>query len=169
MMLGASLLAAGMAGCGPSSPPQLTAADRAAIEANNQAFIAAAKAADWTALGANYTEDAILLPPNSPAVTGREAIAQYFAAFPPIVELTLMNAEVEGGGSIAYARGAYQLTMGAAGQAPIQDAGKYLAIFRKQDDGSWSLYRDMFSSDLPAAPAAPAGSAPGGTAAPAGD
>ena len=161
-MLAISLLALLMAGCGKSAQP-LTAADRAAIEATTQAWVAAAKAGDWNALGAVYTEDSILLPPNGPAISGRPAIIQFFSSFPPITAMTLTNLEVEGSNGIAYARGTYQMTIGIPGQAPMEDTGKYLAIHREQADGSWPLYRDMFSSDLPL-PGANA--APGDSAAP---
>jgi ketosteroid isomerase-like protein len=147
-MLIASLFVLTIASCGKSAQP-LTAADRAGIESATQGFATGAKAGDWNAVGATYAEDAILLPPNTPAVTGRAAIIQHFSSLPPVTDMTITNIEVEGSDGIAYTRGTYQLAMGMAGQAPMADAGKFLAIFRKQADGSWLLFRDMFSSDAP--------------------
>jgi len=155
LLLGVSALAIGLFGCQSSARP-LTAADRAGIEAVSQTYEAAAKGSDWTALGATYTEDAVLMPPNSPAITGRAAIVKFFQAFPRLTAFKLTNVEVEGNGDIAYVRGTYQLTMSIEGQGPIEDTGKYLEIRRKQPDNTWLIYRDMFSSDQPAAPAAAA-------------
>ncbi|HWN81774.1 MAG TPA: DUF4440 domain-containing protein [Candidatus Udaeobacter sp.] len=154
-LLGVSIFAIGWAGCQSSARP-LTAADRAGIESTSQTYEAAAKGADWVALAATYTEDAILMPPNGPAITGRAAIVKFFQGFPRLTSFKLTNVEVEGNGDIAYVRGTYQLTMSIEGQGPIEDSGKFLEIRRKQPDSSWLIYRDMFSSDLPAPPSTPA-------------
>ena len=52
-------------------------ADMAAIHAVDQAWLKAFKAADGEALGKLYDEDAVLLPPGAPAVTGRAAIRDF--------------------------------------------------------------------------------------------
>ncbi len=50
---------------------------RAEIEAVNEKFIAALNGGDAAGIAALYTEDAMLLPPNSEMLEGREA-AQAF-------------------------------------------------------------------------------------------
>ena len=37
-------------------------------------------------------------------------------------------------------------------QNKILDKGKYVVVW-KQENGEWKLFRDIFNSDLPAAPA----------------
>jgi ketosteroid isomerase-like protein len=62
----------------------------------------------------------------------------------------VQNKEVQTAGSWAYARGVYQarLTPRQGGSAiPID--GKYMTILKKQNDGAWKLYRDMFNSNVP--------------------
>ena len=153
LLLGISILTIGWTGC-EMPPRQLTAGDRAAIESVSHTYEAAAKGADWVALGATYTEDAILMPPNGPSISGRPAIVKFFQGFPRLIEFKLTNVEVEGRGDIAYVRGSYQLTMAVEGQNPIEDTGKFLEIRRKQPDSTWLIYRDMFSSDQPPATSA---------------
>ncbi len=129
---------------------ELSQEDRAAIAANGDVWLKAVRAADWAAAAATYTTDAMLLPPNEPAVTGRETIRKWFTAFPPIVSMDVEGVEVEGCCDVAYVRGTYRLAIAPPGAGTIRETGKYLEIHRKQADGSWLKSRDMFSSDAPA-------------------
>ena len=146
---------AALSACQTPGPAALSQEDIAANEATTRAWMEAAQAGDWAAVAKTYTEDAVLLPPNEPAVTGRDKIQAVFEAFPPISAIDAEALEVEGRGDLVYVRGRYTLTLSPPGSNPIQDSGKYLEIRRKQADGSWLLSRDMFSSDLP--PPAPVG------------
>lgn len=158
-LLTAMLLAAAAA-CQPAAPAGLTDADRDAIKAADAEFTRLAMAADFAGLvGKAYAEDAIFMAPNAPAVTGSAAIQTAMAAFPPISNFVITSQEIEGTATMAYARGAYTMTLTPPGAAPIQDSGKFLAIWRKQADGTWKMTRDMFSSDLPVP--APEPAAPG--------
>jgi uncharacterized protein (TIGR02246 family) len=121
----------------------------AAHEATSQAWLEAARAGDWAAAAATYTEDAVLLPPNQATVVGRSNIQEALGAFPPITAIDLQVTEVEGRGDLAYVIGTYTMTVAPEGADPITDSGKYLEIRRKQADGSWLLTHDMYSSDLP--------------------
>lgn len=133
-----------------SCPANLPKEDRAAIAANTAAWLKALRAADWSGVAARYTPDATLMPPNEPAVTGRESLRKWFAAFPPIVSMDLNVIETEGCCDIAYVRGSYELAIAPPGAGTLHETGKYLEIHRKQADGTWLMLRDMFSSDSPA-------------------
>jgi ketosteroid isomerase-like protein len=117
-------------------------------------------ARDWKGDLDLYTEDAITLPPNQAAVQGKAAIQASDEAFPPYSNFQEQSLEIEGQGDLAYDRGTYSMTMTPAGVAPFEDRGKYLAIWRKQADGSWKISRVIYNSDLPLPapeePAAPA-------------
>lgn len=123
--------------------------DRAAIRAVQDAWLKAAGVRDTKALAALYNEDAVLMPPNSAAITGREAIAAFFNSFPPFKDLVLNQVEVDGDGNIAFARGSYSMTIVIDDKTSIAEKGKFLEVWRKQKDGTWKIARDMFSSDLP--------------------
>ncbi len=140
-----------MAACQPPGPATLSEEDIAGNEATTQAWGEAANAGDWAALGATYTADAVLLPPNEPAVQGRGGIQAWFEAFPPVSDFNLETVEIEGVGDLAFVRGTYTLTMTPEGMDTVADTGKYIEVRRKQADGSWLIYRDIFSSNLAAA------------------
>jgi ketosteroid isomerase-like protein len=91
-----------------------------------------------------YTDNGVVMPPNQPPVTGRNAIRQWQAEFPPVTTFTLSNEKIEGIGDLAYVRGRYVMTVAGA----PADSGKYLEIRRRQPDGSWKIAVDMFSSNL---------------------
>ena len=134
--------------CQLTEPAALSEADRAAIEATSKAFVEGVNAKDWAAVAATYTEDAVLMPPNGPAVAGRANIQAFLEAFPPISDFNFENVEVEGQGDMAYVRGVFTMTITPEGGYPITDTGKYIEIRKKQADGSWLLHRDIFNSNV---------------------
>lgn len=133
------------------APAGLTEADQAAIQATVQAFVDGVLAGDAAAVAATYTEDAVLMPPNHPAVTGRAAIQAYFEEFPQVSEFDCRITEVEGSGDTAYIVGRYTMTVPMEEGDPVMDEGKFFEIRKKTADGSWLFHRDMFNSDLAAA------------------
>jgi uncharacterized protein (TIGR02246 family) len=127
----------------------LTDADRNAITAVIANFDKAMLAADWPAVLSAYTEDAILLPPNTPVVQGRAVMQKFFEGFPKITEFKQRVVEIEGYGDLAFPRGTYETTMNPTGaKAPLKDRGKILAVWRKQPDGKWLASRVIWNSDL---------------------
>jgi len=133
---------------GISVAGDLSDEDMAAIKATSEALAAAAVANDAEALAATYTEDAILLPPNAPRVEGRAAIQEYFSTFPTVTSFEINVLEVGGVGDVVYVMGTFSMGLDMGGEEPVIDTGKYLDIRKKQADGSWLFYRDMFNSDL---------------------
>jgi ketosteroid isomerase-like protein len=141
-------------------PRGLSAADVASIKAADKAWGEAALARDWDKVAALYTTDAILLPPNAPAVEGRENIRKNLANFPPLSKMDITVLETRGEGNLAYVRGAYTMTIPVEKGDLITETGKFLEIRLRQPNGEWLLYRDMYSSDNAPAPAPPAASKP---------
>ena len=123
----------------------------AAIEALAESYRQALLAGDWDAALAVFTDDAVRMPPNAPAIQGHEAIRARFEAEPvTYTDVTNTPTEIDGRGDLAYARGAYSITFTLEGMAePITDSGKYLVIFRKQADGSWLAAVDTWNHDQP--------------------
>ena len=128
----------------------LSATDIAAIETTQLQFAAAFLRRDFDALAALYTDDAVVMPPNEPAVHGRTAVKAWMAAFPVVTDFTLSTSRIEGRADLAYVRGTYTMTLRPeGGQTPVMVRGKYLEIRRRQSNGEWLLEADMFSSDQP--------------------
>jgi ketosteroid isomerase-like protein len=124
----------------------LSESDLAGIHANSEAWLKAVRAADWDAVAAGYTSDALLMPPDQPAVIGREGIRAWFAGFPPLVSMATKDIEVDGCCDLAYVRGTYQLEVRTSETTTHREAGKYIEIRRKQADGTWLKSHDMFSA-----------------------
>ncbi len=143
-----AVLSVSLAACAGGAA-SLSDADIAAIEEVSESFAAAANANDWGGVAALYTEDAVLMPPNGPAVQGRADIEAFFAAFPPFSGFTLNPVEIDGRGDLAFVRGTFSMTIEMEGMPAVQETGKYIEIRRKQEDGSWLLAVDTFNSDTP--------------------
>lgn len=138
------------------------AADEAALRAADEAWSNAALSKDVDKTVSFYSDDAIVMAPNSPQLTGKEPIrAMWRSMIEPAgasISWKGTKIEVAKSGELGYVIGTYDMTDTSTGK-PVKDRGKYLAVFRKQPDGSWKCAIDMFSSDLaPAAASSPAAS-----------
>jgi uncharacterized protein (TIGR02246 family) len=148
-VLSALAIALLISACAPPPSVEFTAEDEATIAASEEAFEAAANARDWAGVAANYSEDAVFIPPNQPAITGRAGVETWHEGTPPGAELTLNVSDIYGDGELAYVHGTYVLTI-PAGEDTLRDVGRYVEIRRKQQDGSWPIVLDIFNSDLAA-------------------
>jgi ketosteroid isomerase-like protein len=126
----------------------LSEADLRKIDDITQTAMNAALARDFATWAALFLDDAVVNPPNEPAVKGRAAIRAWLEKFPPMTEFKLNNEKVEGRDDLAYDYDDY--TPGAPG--PVKDSGKFVTVLRRQPDGRWLCAVDMFSSDLPPPP-----------------
>jgi uncharacterized protein (TIGR02246 family) len=145
-----------------SLPPEgqteksLSAADLKNIDDLTQVAINSALARDFATWAALFLEDAVINPPNEPAVKGRAAIRAWLEKFPPMTEFKLNNEKVEGRDDLAYLLGTYTMTFTPPGApGPVKDSGKFVTVLRRQPDGRWLCAVDMFSSDLPPPPPPP--------------
>ncbi len=94
---------------------------------------------------AHYTDDAQILPPRSPVIEGKPAIAAYFQAnidkyigFGNFTKWSTVR------GDLGIEQGTYTVRNVKIGQDV--ETGKYIRIW-KRTGGEWKLYRDMFSPD----------------------
>ena len=127
---------------------QLTDADKKSIQDVTDRWLKAMMNNDSTAIAAEYTEDAMLLPPNESVVKGRAAIRHYLGQFPKVTSFKAPLVEMDGHGDLAYVRGTYEATLMPPGaKNPIKDSGKFIEIRRKQPDGRWLIQRDFWNSD----------------------
>ncbi len=143
------LLALACAESGPPTPDEV----RAAIEAQNRAFGEAVRAGDTAAIGALYTEDGAVLPPNAPKVTGRAAVAEFWAgALAGGVAGAVLTTE-----EVSYAGGDTATEVGSAAlsakDGSVVDEGKYVVLWKREGE-TWRLHRDIWNSNRAPAPAA---------------
>ena len=122
---------------------------RKAIEAVNDAFMAAFSRGDAAGMAAVYTEDAEILPPNNNIVSGRPAIQTFWqsALNTGLRAAELKTVELEGSDDLAYEIGTYKLT---AEENQVADRGKYIVVW-KLKGGEWKWHRDIYNSSEPPA------------------
>lgn len=159
-------LSVGLTMCAPAPEEEpeaeaMVEADLEAISDLREEYVAAYDAGNLERVVINFTDDAMLMPPNEPAAAGYEAIESWFqGAFEEFTaELTVSSEEVEVAGEWAFDRGTYTATFTPkAGGEPTEENGNYIAILKKQPDGSWKIALDIWNSDRPVAPSS--GAAP---------
>ncbi len=127
---------------------------RAVIEQNNHHAERCYAQGDADALVAIFTEDAWQMPPNRPAVVGRETIRQFWqwAFRAGKWEFSLRTEAVDVSGSVAVERGRYVVRFTAGAGAPMssfEDRGNYLVHWRLEPDGEWRVVADAPVSELP--------------------
>jgi len=93
-------------------------------------------------------EEAVILPPDEPPIIGMEEIRPRYAA---VFDAYSFQFEGEGqeitvAGRLAVLRASIEETLTPkAGGEPIQLRGAWLMVLREQADGSWKLWRNMWS------------------------
>jgi uncharacterized protein (TIGR02246 family) len=118
---------------------------RQAIDQNNARLIAAFVAGDAAGAAALFDDDAVLMLPGVPQLTGRAAIEQALDAFFGGVKYHSIVANVQ---EVQYF-GDYALEMGTsvftyeAGGRTIVDQGKYVVGWKRQPGGEWKIHRDV--------------------------
>ena len=100
----------------------------------------------------HYTDDAYSLPNFSPMMHGKDeflsAHEQGEAMGIKITKFKLETVDIIDGENFAIEIGKYSLTLTMPGMpTPIEDAGKYLTVFEKQDDGSLKIKVDTWNAD----------------------
>ena len=113
---------------------------------------AAAEAGDIEGMLDTYTEDAILMMPDVPALRGKEAIRSAFEDFFEQVSLESESLveEVRLAGDWAYVRGTFtSIETPTGGGEPSQIDGHWIDIRERQADGSWRVSANMWNRDAP--------------------
>lgn len=119
------------------------------------AYVKATLAGDANAIAALYTEDAVEMPPNQPAVKGRAAILAYYEKqlsdpSMKISAFSLDHLETTSEGGVGYDVGTYRQTM-TGGKAPMNDTGKFVVLLKK-NGGQWRVAYAIYNSDQPPMP-----------------
>jgi ketosteroid isomerase-like protein len=151
LTLAFGLVAATLCLAGNSKPEQ-------ALRAADDAWSKAAASKDLEKTVAYYSNDAIVLPPNAPIATTKEAIKKIWGdmlASPGLViSWKATKVEVAKSGDLGFVSGTYEITMNDASGKPTSDKGKYVEVWEKKADGKWKCGTDTWNSDMPASPPA---------------
>jgi ketosteroid isomerase-like protein len=102
---------------------------------------------------AYYSDDAMVLPPNGPSATTKEAIRKLWQDLLASPGFALSwkptRVEVSKSGDMSHVSGTYEFSINDTSGKPINDRGKYLEVWEKQADGNWKCAADMWNSDMP--------------------
>ncbi|NIR43772.1 MAG: DUF4440 domain-containing protein [Gemmatimonadetes bacterium] len=158
-VLGAVIgLVAGALWIGPERVGDLPEEGVAAIQDAVGSYRRAFEANDWPMFATLYAEDAVVMPPNAPAVQGRAAIRELAEGWPTVASFGATVEEIDGCRDLAFVRGNYSLSVRPEGApAPLDDTGKYVEIWRRQSDGSWLIAAEIWNSETPLAGSGEAG------------
>ena len=151
----ATVLVLALSGCAPRVDIE---AERAAIrELTDVEWMEAGQAKDIERWVSFHTDDALLFLPNAPLVTGKEAIRAVVSELlsTPGYEGSWETTKVEvaRSGDLAYSYGPQETTVNDAEGNPVTDRQKWVAVWKKQPDGSWKCAVLILNSDGPAAAA----------------
>ena len=125
---------------------------REEIAKGNAKFGEYVRAGDVAGLATLYTEDACLMPANSPAIVGREGIKEFWGSTAQalgVKDAVLTTVELVGEGDTVTEYGEYKLKVQPVGQEAGEDTGKYVVLWKNTPDG-WKLHWDIFNTDIPA-------------------
>lgn len=104
------------------------------------------------ASSAFFADDAVNTVPELPDSKGRVAIDIDLGNFLKAIKILTIDQrteEVEVDGSLAYERGTFLQTLQPAQGATQTQRSRYLAIWKRQPDGSWKCHR-FFINNAPA-------------------
>lgn len=138
--------------------------DPAWLEQLHETFVEALRSNDLAALGACYTENAVLLPPGQPMIAGREAVVGYWQKAERIQDLVFEATDTRALGTDALREaGNLLVTTRGQGRETFNVASKYISLWIKVD-GVWKIDSTAWAGGRAAArdarvPAAPRGRA----------
>lgn len=134
--------------CQPQEKPtSLSEAEISAVMEATTQYGAAIVANDLDKMKSLLDEGIIMMPTEATAKNGIEESMDFFATGPSL-EGSITPDQVEGSGNLAYVRGNYNLTFIVNDTLHIPDNGKYIEVWKKQEDGSWKVVVDIWNSDI---------------------
>ncbi|MGB5850426.1 MAG: DUF4440 domain-containing protein [Ignavibacteriaceae bacterium] len=99
-----------------------------------------------------YKDDAISMPSYQPMIKGIDALkkAQEMdeKSGTKITAFALETTDIMEAGDYILEIGLYTISMEIPGMGPINDNGKYLNVWEKQDDGSMKIKADIWNTDM---------------------
>ncbi len=122
--------------------------DAGAIEALFATAVERFSGGDFAGWASLYAEDGVVMPPNGPAVAGRANIQAFGESFPEVTHLSFGEVDVQVQGDLAVGWCAFQMGVLGEDGTEVNDTGKQVVVFARQDDG-WKATRAIFNSDLP--------------------
>ena len=114
---------------------------------NNSKWVEYYNKGDAKGIASLHTFDAVVIPPKSDFVVGRDKIEEMYKAEIEMGNgtLGLETTEVIQEGLYAYETGLYDIKMTIEGEE-VNDYGKYIVIWEKQKNGDWLCNKDIWNT-----------------------
>jgi len=148
----------------PASSSSDAAADVAAVIEVWQQYCAALIAGDMDRWISLWCDHGIQMPPESPAKKGRvdirEAMQPLLDLYDWDISISPEETRVAGDWAFSSANYTWAWTPRVEGEK-MAGTGKFLTVFRRQEDGSWKIARDCFNGNGPTSRARLPASRPG--------
>jgi ketosteroid isomerase-like protein len=112
--------------------------------------IAASEGRDLERVLSYWTDDAIVMPPGLPAVTGKRALREYVEASMHIpgfrITWTSTDVTFSPDRNLAYMFGTNSIDMNGPDGTPMRIDGRAVTIWRKDPDGEWRCAVDIWNA-----------------------
>ena len=137
-----------------------TESDSEAVTKLEEEWNEAFESGDVDALANMITDDFVAMPPNEPALVGKEAYLPWIREFLAGFEDENTNTEsdvsadelvVDRDWAFVRATVSWATTPAAGGDPTAEGQVSYIHIMRREPDGSWKLARDLWNEDNPPA------------------
>ena len=145
--LAISLILAFSMGCQPSAPPPGPSADPSELMAADRAFAKATATKGVEGWVEAFADNGAMLPAGLPIVRGRKAIRDLMS---PAFESEGFEfqwepeeADIAASGDIGYTIGRYERTVTGPDGTSNTTTGKYVSIWKRQEDGTWKVAVDL--------------------------
>jgi uncharacterized protein (TIGR02246 family) len=133
-----------------------TAEVRRAIEAGNATWEKAFRTIDAAAIASTFDEEGVNVAADGPCVKGRETIETsmraYFQRSGPATSTGVVIGDVVRDGDLAYEWGHSEFRFAGKPGGPKARVGRYLAVWKRQPDGGWKLFRNIGLPERPSSP-----------------
>ena len=119
--------------------------DRSGVEQAREAIVSAILNQDPDAYAMSFTEDGILIHPESPFVRGRKALRSYVAEIfrnAKVTQLEISPLVVEGNEDTAY-EVSTQLAKVEPASDQFKEERQHIHVYRKESDGVWRIAAAM--------------------------
>ena len=127
-------------------------AERTALRAAADAYHEAGEGLDADGFASYYASNGLILPPNEPAVTGRDGAHGFFTSFADTpgasVSFSNMNVEVAASGDMGYTLADAAVTVDGPDGQPIEEKIRDFHLWMKKK-GEWKISVDIWNAEGP--------------------
>jgi len=98
-----------------------------------------------------YTDDAVIFPDRSGAISGAEAIRRYWTLRPGsrVISHHITSTAIQFEGSMTYDYGTFEVIGETNGTPWGPNGGKYVVVWRRDADGAWKMHLDIWNRGAP--------------------